>query len=37
MLRLSTWEQFCTLCDSSPRPKVAYGTTDEAFVVLTCA
>ena len=24
-------------CDSSSRPKGAYGTTDEDFVVLTCA
>ena len=37
MLQLSTWEQCCTLCDSSPRQKGTCGTTDEAFVVLTCA
>ena len=37
LLQLSTWEQLCISCHSSSGPKGAYGTTDEALVVLTCA
>ena len=36
-LQLSTWGQFCISCNSSSRPKGAYGTTDEDRFVLTCA
>ena len=36
-LHYSTWTEYCHFCDSPSRPTGAYATTDEDFVVLTCA